>query len=74
MSTEDKKPNNPSVFPYQMTLRDYFAAKADIPYNVIYNILEKEHGEGKVTLRMIANKRSEYKFLEAYAMLKQREL
>lgn len=86
MKTEDKKPNNPSAFAMGfcneqshfsqegMTLRDYFANDVDIPWNVVFNFLEKEHGFGKVTFYMVAEYRAIYKYTEADAMLKQREL
>jgi len=88
MKKQENKPENPNAFAsnelngdntiyYQhqgMTLRDYFANSATIPYNVVYDILESKHGSGKVTVKNVADYMAEYKFLEADAMLKQREL
>ncbi len=87
MDSENKKPENPQAFPQEwtmngttdnwengMTLRDYFANGVDIPWNVVFNMLEEKHGISKVTFKMVAETRAELKYLEADAMLKQREL
>jgi len=59
-----------------MTLRDYFANSSDIPWNALIETIEIKSPElkGKVTVRMVLELRAEYKYLEADAMLKQREL
>lgn len=82
MGKNEKRPSNPFAFPVStidgytsggMTLRDYFANSAEIPYNVIYDFLEKIYGSKNVTTELIATCTAEYKYILADAMLKERE-
>ena len=57
-----------------MTLRDYFAAKADIPWDAcIDTLLRKGNKRDEITLQMLIDCRVSVKFIEADAMLKARE-
>lgn len=57
-----------------MSLRDYFAANADIPWEAVFNALEQKfpHKAGKLTNSEIVEYRACLKYLEADAMLKAR--
>jgi hypothetical protein len=54
-----------------MSLRDYFAAKAEIPWNAVLETL-RLRGEEKPTLHRVTEFRSEMKYMEADAMLAER--
>lgn len=55
-----------------MSLRDYFAAHADVPWNAVIETLEIKLPEriGKFTIAEIVEYRAVVKYLEADAMLK----
>lgn len=76
----DKK--DKPAFPHQkedgspywgMTLRDYFAAHADIPWNAVIETYEINRKKKNPTVSEIAMYRSELKYIEADAMLAARD-
>ncbi len=58
-----------------MSLRDYFAAKADVPWNAALETLAIRHPSrcGKFTVGEVAAMRATIKYAEADAMLAERE-
>jgi hypothetical protein len=82
------KPENPPAFPtaayegiggaaiYQggMTLRDYFAAKAEVPWNAVLEMwkLNRQIGTNDPTVEQLLGYRSQLKYVEADAMLAER--
>lgn len=81
------KPENPPAFPCNadayacgavtagMTLRDYFAGQADVPWNAVIETYRenKQVGCNPPTVEAILNYRAELKYIEADAMLRARE-
>jgi hypothetical protein len=57
-----------------MSLRDYFAAHSDIPWNVVFETLSKKYPErnDEFTVKEIAEYRAAMKYVEADSMLKER--
>lgn len=55
-----------------MTLRDYFAAKADIPWEVAAEVVYRQNGNANGTLTQIMRKRSQLCFEQADEMLVER--
>lgn len=53
-----------------MSLRDYFAANADIPWNAVIQTLAIQ-GYSSPTIEQIINYRAKVKYLEADAMIKE---
>lgn len=60
------------VFDGGMTLRDYFAAKADIPWEVAADVVYRQNGNANGTLTQIMRKRSQLRFEQADEMLAER--
>lgn len=54
-----------------MSLRDYFAAQADIPWEAVIEILANKDNQ-RPTVSDVVNMRAAMKYLEADAMLKAR--
>ncbi len=82
------KPKNPPAFPSSctadgyspnvaegMTLRDYFAARADVPWAALMETyqLNKQVGCNPPTVQELLEYRAEIKYIEADAMLRARE-
>lgn len=55
-----------------MTLRDWFAGQADIPWNVLHAMLV-QRGEHEPTSGRVAEYRANMKYIEADAMLEARK-
>lgn len=78
------KENGGQAFPYYenahgvtngaegMTLRDYFAAKADIPWTVAADIVYRQNGNANGTIGQIIQKRTQLQFQHADEMLLER--
>lgn len=52
-----------------MTLREYFAAKADIPWEVAAEMVYRQNGNANGTTAQILAKRSQLRFEQADSML-----
>lgn len=63
---------NGSIDEQGMTLRDYFAAKADVPWNAVFETLAAM-GEKSPTVDRLVEYRALIKYAEADAMLRARE-
>lgn len=57
-----------------MSLRDWFAGQADVPWNAVIETLEKKfpNRNGKFTVSEVVTYRAEFKYIEADAMLLER--
>lgn len=83
-----EKIDNPAAFPtaayegiggeaiYQcgMTLRDYFAAKAEVPWNAVLETwkLNRQIGTNEPTVEQLLGYRAQLKYIEVDAMLTER--
>lgn len=83
------RPENPYAFPKPalvhpnsevywnadgMTLRDYYAAKADVPWEAVrQTLILQGNKESEITVKMLVEYRAAVKYLEADAMLAARQ-
>lgn len=59
---------------YGMSLRDWFASQADIPYDTVCEfMLQNGKSPNEITIRDVLKFRAELKYAEADEMLKARE-
>ena len=56
-----------------MSLRDYFASQADVPWEKAIEVLMEQTGRKEFTVREVQKARSELKYYEADAMLTERK-
>ena len=56
-----------------MTLRDYLASKADIPWDTVVDTLVEQTGKKEFSIKDILRTRADMKYWEADAMLAARE-
>ncbi len=64
---------NPLYSAPGMTLRDYFASQADIPWQKAIEVLMQQTGRKEFSIREVLKARSGLKYYEAEAMLTERE-